>query len=101
MDEETLIRILDKKLEPIKNMIKDLEIKNAGQYIEMSKEIKQMSAKLTELIGLKQVTKENYYDISNVKSYKISRPLKFEESFIYRIINLIIAVSLLHNHFLL
>jgi len=84
MDEETLRRILKEELNPIKkdiaemkNDIKDLkvgqeEIKsmltnlesiNANRHVEIN-------LKLEELKDLKQVTKENCYDIAKLKAVK-------------------------------
>lgn len=77
MDEETLKRILKEELNPIKkgienlekgqedikNMIIDLETTNANRHMEIN-------LKLEELKELKQVTKENCYDIAKLKSVK-------------------------------
>ena len=81
---QTLSSLLDEKLEPIikdikdlktgqediKNSIQDLDPKNANRHVELMDEIKQVNIKLAELKELKEVTKENCYDIAKLKSIK-------------------------------
>ena len=95
---EALSNLLDEKLKPIhadiielktdvKNMktdIKDLKIGqeklvsrfdeiesvNATRHTDMMNELKQTNIRIDELKELKQVTKENCYDIAKLKSIK-------------------------------
>lgn len=77
MDEDTLRQILKEELNPIRNDIKDLktgqeEIKNMLQDLETTNANRHMETnlKLEELKELKQVTKENCYDIAKLKAVK-------------------------------
>jgi len=88
MDEETIKRLLEEvlkeQLKPIKKDILDLKdgqlgIKNGTSEIkDMMVELEatnatrhtQISLKLEELKELKQVTKENCYDIAKLKAIK-------------------------------
>jgi len=77
MDEETLRRILKEELDPIKTDIKELktgqeEIKNMLQDLEATNAKRHMETnlKLEEIKDLKQVTKENCYEIAKLKSVK-------------------------------
>lgn len=54
----------------IKNSIQDLDPKNANCHLELVGEIKQVNIKLDELKELREVTKENCYDIVKLKSIK-------------------------------
>lgn len=81
---QALSSLLDDKLEPIikdikelkagqkdiKNSIQDLDPKNANRHVELMDEIKQVNIKLDELKELREVTKENCYDIAKLKSIK-------------------------------
>jgi len=60
---KTSIASLEKGQKDIKNMIIDLEATNATRHSEIS-------LKLEELKELKQVTKENCYDIAKLKAIK-------------------------------
>ena len=77
MDEEMLRRILKEELKPIEirissletgqekiiNMLQEIETTNANRHIEIN-------SKIEELKELKQVTKENCYDIAKLKAVK-------------------------------
>jgi len=62
-DIRTDIKDLKTGQEEIKNMFQELEGKNANRHIETN-------LKLEELEELKQVTKENCYDIAKLKAIK-------------------------------
>lgn len=87
MDKEilqALSSLLDEKLEPIikdikdlkagqeeiKNTIQELEPKNANRHVEIADELKKVNIKLEELKELREVTKENCYDIAKLKAIK-------------------------------
>jgi|GEM_PF-1455691 hypothetical protein len=87
MDKELLQELrelLREELEPIKKDIKDLkqgqedikiaiqelEPKNANRHVEIAEELKKINIKLDELKELKEVTKENCYDIAKLKAIK-------------------------------
>ena len=84
MDEEMLRKILKEELKPIhsdikemktdikdiKQTLQEIESINANRHVEMTDELKQTNIKLDELKELKQVTKENCYDIAKLKAVK-------------------------------